>query len=269
MILEENKQYNFECKFTFPHEMEKKLQCSYFLFDKNIYIVSFIEGKRFSKHVYNPKDGELINFENYRSDLITCSGDSINELTTIYKDILQNINLISSTVLDKQLINIFNLITEPYVVDRSSFKYSFIDYEVKNKDKDNNYLYKNVTFYSIYAKEFTNYENKQYLNLDLFKDKNTYWYCISNSSGDKICKFIFKLEDLPTKYLFHLIHRENYHEKSLLINFEELKNHFKNLDNTSYEMHADMPNETVPYLRSCTYSYLSEVFATQFKLSLF
>lgn len=268
MNIKENKEYKFNCsfKFPFPDSTYKELECSCFLFDNNINIVSLVDNKRFSKHVYKIT-GELINFENYRSDIITCSADSINELTKIYKNKVKNINILTVVEFNVDLINIFNLMTESYSLDRANLRYSFIEYEMRNKN--NSHLYKNVTFYTSYANFFTKFENKQYLCLDLFKDNNYYWYCISNSSGDKICKFIFEMEDLPTKYLFNLIHRENYNEKSYLINFEDLKNDFGKLTNTSYEMHCDIPEENISWAISCHFSYLFEIFKDNLPLSLF
>lgn len=256
MNFENSKQYNFTCQFEFPNDVNKELACSAFLLNGNIYILSFFEGKKFTKHIYNNQTSFLLGFENYRHDIITFGGEAVNELTEIYSRALKYSHIRKEFNLD--LTDKFGLNINNYSVKRTELRYSFLEHEARNQGKDNKQLYKNVEFFSSYAKDFSLYENKQYLNLDLFKDNNTYWYCISNSSGIPVCKFVFKFS--PEEEVFKLIQRENYIDKANIVEFNILKEHFQNLTNTSEHMHFDIADERIPYLTSCTFGFLPKLF---------
>jgi len=257
MNFENNKQYDFTCRFEMANNMEKELACSAFLYNDKIHILSFVDNKKFTKHVYEKISLNLLEFENYQHDIITFGGDSINELTEIYSKSLKNNYL--KKEFNSSFIEHLGLNFNPYSTIRAKIRYSFFEYNTKNKD--NNHLYKHVEFFSLYAKDFSKYEEKQYLKLDLFKENNNYWYCISNSSGTPLCKFVFKL--FPEQSIFELIKRENYTEKVNLIEFDVLNEHFQNLTNTSEQMHFDIADERIPFLTSCTFGFFPKVFSTE------
>lgn len=254
MVFEQNKQYNFKCNFLFPRNSKKEIKSSLFLLDNKLYILSFVDDKRFSKHVFDRDSRTLLAFENYRKDIITCSGETINKITECY---LQSIKLgLIKSDLEGHLNADFNLEVEDYSLNKDELRYCF---SYKNSKNTNNLLYKNVEFFSSYANLFSRHKNKQYLNLHLFKDNQDYWYCISNSSGDNICKFIFNNNILLQKD-FILVQRENYMQDADKIEFSILKDDFNKITNTSEQMHLDIADDEMPYYKSFDFGFLKKMF---------
>lgn len=263
MKIEENKQYDFNCKFTLPRNVEVNLLCSLFRFKENIVIVSFVDNQRFTKLVFN-SNNNIIQFENYYQDYICFDDETINELIEIYNEKIK-IGLLKKE-LNTDLIKQFNLEVENFSVMRSDIRFSFWDQEIRYKNENNDYLYKNVKFFSSYALNYRFDKRNSHLNLDLFKDKNTYWYCVSNSSGDAICKFVFSYD--KEEVLFTLIQRENYLPDAELIDFSVIKEDFKNLTNTSEQMHFDIADNEIKYAPSFLFGYLYRIFKKEQSLPL-
>lgn len=263
MKIEENKQYDFNCKFTLPRNVEVNLLCSLFKFKENIVIISLVDNQRFTKLVFD-STYNLIQFENYYQDAICFDDETINELIKIYSDKIK-IGLFKKE-LNVNLITQFNFKIEKFSIMRSDIRFSFWDQEIRHKNENNDYLYKNVKFFSNYAQNYRFDKRNPHLNLDLFKDKSNYWYCISNSSGNSICKFVFSYEE--EEILFTLIQRENYLPDAELIDFDIIKEDFKNLTNTSEQMHFDIADEDISFIKSCKFGYQYQIFLKEKALPL-
>lgn len=269
MKIEANKQYHFNFQYEFPNFLGKLVEPIMlidgylFEFDNNIYVVSLIKNEKCFKHVFS-KEGSLIIFENYQGEFITCSAQTINSITQIYNEvILQNTYNIEE--LNNNFIEIFNLITPPYQIDRYDLKYSF-NYKLEERNKED-YLSKYVEFYSDYAKQFNNEIENNELILNIFKNKNEYWYCISNNFGRTLSKFVFDLDE-PNDMLV-LKRRENYNSKANILDFNKLARDFDRKTNTSYDMHMDIPDDKISYALSNMYSYFYKTFEDINPLPLF
>jgi hypothetical protein len=250
MLIQENKQYNAKFNFEFTNNEFKTIDCYLFLLNENICVVSFMDGERFVKAIYN-KDKYLISFDNYANNIITINHKGIDRFTSSISKALNE--KIKESLLDKSLIELFDLKTEKFSVDRNNLRFSL------TKNKEDN-LVKTIEFVSSYAKNFS---PKGYLKLTLLKVENKFHYCISDYSDKSICQFIFKLEELPTKDVFHLINRINYTKEAKIIDFIILDKDFAQLNSTSEEMHKDYSCESISFSDAFHYGILSKIFHSQ------
>ena len=65
-----------------------------------------------------------------------------------------------------------------------------------------------------------------------------------------------------------LIKRENYIKDAELIDFNISKDNFKNITNTSEQMHFNIADDYLNFMKACKFSFLNKLFEDEKELTL-